>query len=40
MKIDTQTLQVEITISPAERRKGGQRSSASAESGVATSSSR
>ena len=29
MKIDTQTLQVEITISPAERRKGGQRSSAS-----------
>jgi hypothetical protein len=28
MKIDTQTLQVEITISPAERRKGGQRSSA------------
>jgi hypothetical protein len=29
MKIDTQTLQVEITIAPAERRKGGQRSSAS-----------
>jgi len=29
MKIDTQTLQVEITIAPAKRRKGGQRSSAS-----------
>jgi hypothetical protein len=29
MKIDTQTLQVEITIAPAERRNGGQRSSAS-----------
>ncbi len=29
MKIDTQTLQVEITIAPAEGRKGGQRSRAS-----------
>ena len=29
MKVDTKTLQVEITIAPAERRKGGQRSSVS-----------
>jgi hypothetical protein len=29
MKIDTQTLQVEITIAPQEGRKGGQRSCAS-----------